>query len=58
MQLLRMELERAPTALHGSICDTFGVKDLSESVHRFPGLTRFTGMAAAFHHYVRLKLPQ
>lgn len=35
--------------------DTFGAKDLIQSVWRFPSLRRWTGMEDSLHYYVRLK---
>ena len=35
--------------------DTFGVKDVIESIHRFPTIRRWTGMEDAYHYYVKLK---
>jgi len=37
------------------VADTFGVKEVIESAHRFPSLKRWTGMDDAFHYYLRLK---
>jgi hypothetical protein len=36
--------------------DTYGVKDIIESLHRFPSIKRWTGMEDAYHYYIRLKL--
>jgi hypothetical protein len=37
--------------------DTYGVKDIIESLHRFPSIKRWTGMEDAYHYYIRLKFP-
>lgn len=35
--------------------DTLGVKDIIDSLYRFPSIKRWTGMEDAYHYYVRLK---